>query len=58
MFTSSIVALWLVAGTPEVGSQAPDFSALDTEGKRYHLDSLVVQGPVVVAFFPKAFTSG
>ena len=55
----AMIALMVsVAGAPEAGAEAPDFRARDTTGTQYHLDSLVKSGPVVVAFFPKAFTSG
>ena len=30
----------------------------DTEGNRYVLSEMVTKGPVIVAFFPKAFTPG
>lgn len=43
---------------PQVGDLAPDFTATDTDGKSYTLSELVKQGPVIVAFFPKAFTPG
>jgi len=48
----------LVAASPNVGEIAPDFSAQDTEGNELHLEELVAKGPVIVAFFPKAFTPG
>lgn len=37
---------------------APDFEVTDTEGTRLVLSELVADGPVIVAFFPKAFTPG
>ena len=43
---------------PAVGDVAPDFSAVDTEGVTWKLSKMVEKGPVVVAFFPKAFTGG
>ena len=54
---SAIVALML-AGSPEVGSVAPDFTVKDIDGTELTLSKLVEQGPVIVAFFPKAFTGG
>ncbi|WP_342376250.1 redoxin domain-containing protein [Myxococcus stipitatus] len=48
----------LSGATPNVGDTAPDFTVKDTEGKVYILSEMVKQGPVIVAFFPKAFTSG
>jgi len=41
-----------------VGSVAPDFTATDTDGQMRTLSEMVKKGPVVLAFFPKAFTSG
>jgi peroxiredoxin Q/BCP len=40
------------------GDLAPDFSLPDTEGKTVTLAELTAKGPVVLAFFPKAFTGG
>src|SRR4051812_40479982 len=52
-----IVAMMLSAA-PAVGSVAPDFTVKDIDGKELTLSKLVEQGPVIVAFFPKAFTGG
>ncbi len=41
---------------PEVGELAPDFIARDTQGVERTLASLTAQGPVVLVFFPRAFT--
>jgi peroxiredoxin len=48
----------LLASIPTVGSVAPDFQVTDTEGKVHHLAELVKNENVILAFFPKAFTSG
>jgi peroxiredoxin len=49
----------LLAGSvPAAGDTAPDFTAVDTEGKSHKLSEMIQHGPVIVAFFPKAFTSG
>ena len=53
-----VLAGLLTAATPKVGDVAPDFTVVDTEGHSLHLDDLVKQGTVIVAFFPKAFTPG
>jgi len=45
-------------GKLAVGDTAPDFTATDTEGNSYTLSDLVKGGPVILAFFPKAFTPG
>jgi peroxiredoxin len=40
------------------GEIAPDFRVADVSGNELHLDALVATGPVILAFFPKAFTPG
>jgi peroxiredoxin len=40
------------------GERAPDFTLSDTEGKSVALHDLLARGPVMLAFFPKAFTPG
>jgi peroxiredoxin Q/BCP len=55
--TSTILALVLAAGL-KVGDKAPDFTLPDTEGKPVTLSQLLARGPVILAFYPKAFTSG
>jgi thioredoxin-dependent peroxiredoxin len=46
-------------GQPELkaGDQAPDFTLQATDGKTYSLSKLRGK-PVVLAWFPKAFTAG
>ena len=46
-----------VAAAPE-RQKAPDFTLNDTEGRPVALHDLVKSGPVILAFFPKAFTGG
>lgn len=41
-----------------VGDAAPDFSVRDIDGNSVDLVEMLRQGPVVLAFFPKAFTPG
>jgi peroxiredoxin Q/BCP len=49
----------LLGATPiKVGAQAPDFTLLDTRGQSVTLSRLLEHGPVILYFFPKAFTSG
>jgi cytochrome oxidase Cu insertion factor (SCO1/SenC/PrrC family) len=43
--------------TPEA-KKAPDFTLDDTDGKPVTLSALLKDGPVILAFFPKAFTGG
>jgi thioredoxin-dependent peroxiredoxin len=42
----------------KVGDQAPDFSLPGSDGKTYKLSDYKGKKAVVVAWFPKAFTSG
>jgi peroxiredoxin Q/BCP len=42
----------------EVGDAAPDFSLPASDGKTYTLGQYKGVRPVVIAFFPKAFTGG
>lgn len=44
--------------TPAAGDTAPDFDVTDTDGNHHKLSEMVERGPVIVAFFPKAFTPG
>src|SRR5262245_55415343 len=45
------------AGALEVGQKAPDFTLQGSDGKTYTLSDFAGKG-VVLAWFPKAFTSG
>ena len=47
-----------LAAQPAVGDVVADFTVKDTDGVELTLSSLVDRGPVVVAFFPRAFTPG
>jgi peroxiredoxin Q/BCP len=42
----------------KVGDQAPDFSLQASDGKTYKLSDFKGKKAVVIAWFPKAFTSG
>ncbi len=42
----------------EVGDMAPNFSLQASDGKTYSLSEFTGKQPVVIAFFPKAFTGG
>lgn len=55
---SSLLALVLGAAPLKVGDRAPDFTLADTEGRQVTLSQALQQGPVVLFFFPKAFTPG
>jgi thioredoxin-dependent peroxiredoxin len=43
---------------PAVGQPAPDFALLGSDGKAHSLRSYKGRQPVVLAFYPKAFTGG
>ena len=46
------------AAALEVGDKAPDFSLQGSDGETYSLSQFAGDKPVVIAFFPKAFTGG
>jgi thioredoxin-dependent peroxiredoxin len=54
----SMLAMLLGAAPLKVGDKAPDFTLTDTEGARVTLSKTLEKGPVILFFFPKAFTSG
>ena len=39
-------------------ARAPDFALADTDGRTVALHDLLKRGPVILVFFPKAFTAG
>jgi peroxiredoxin Q/BCP len=41
-----------------VGDKAPNFELKGSDGKTYKLSDFKGQKPVVLAWFPKAFTGG
>lgn len=53
-----LLTMALLSAPPKVGDVVPDFTATDTDGKVHNLTELLKEGPVIVAFFPKAFTPG
>lgn len=42
----------------EVGDKAPDFTLQASDGQTYSMSQFLGEQPVVIAFFPKAFTGG
>jgi peroxiredoxin Q/BCP len=42
----------------QIGDTAPDFKLAGSDGKTYSLADFKGKQPVVVAWFPKAFTGG
>ena len=58
-FLVAVVALRSqFAAALEVGDKAPDFSLQGSDGETYTLSQFAGDKPVVIAFFPKAFTGG
>ncbi len=53
-----LLAFLLGAAPIKVGDRAPDFTLPDTGGGRVTLSKLLEKGPVILFFFPKAFTPG
>ena len=62
VFLSALVAVMALgsqlAAALEVGDKAPDFTLQASDGKTYSLSQYDGDKPVVIAFFPKAFTGG
>jgi len=59
----SSLAVLLVLASPiaaalEVGDKAPEFSLQASDGNTYTMSQFLGEKPVVIAFFPKAFTGG
>ncbi|MCT2531418.1 peroxiredoxin [SAR92 clade bacterium H921] len=58
--TLTMFLSWITLSTQalEVGDQAPAFSLQATDGKTYSLEQFHDKQAVVIAWYPKAFTSG
>jgi thioredoxin-dependent peroxiredoxin len=56
--TIPLLAMLLGSAPVKVGDKAPDFTLTDTEGKQVALSAMLKNGPAILFFFPKAFTSG
>ena len=56
--TMPLIAMLLGATSLKVGDKAPDFTLSDQEGKSVTLSTALQVGPVILAFYPKAFTPG
>ncbi len=58
----ALVAMLAFASLPaaalEEGEKAPDFTLPGSDGQTYSLSQFIGEKPVVIAFFPKAFTGG
>ena len=53
-----LVLFAMSASALEVGDKAPDFSLPGSDGNTYSLSQFAGEKPVVISFFPKAFTGG
>lgn len=53
-----LLGMLLGASALKAGDRAPDFSLPSTENQTVTLSRLLEKGPVILAFFPKAFTPG
>ncbi len=53
-----LLAMLLAAAPLQVGDKAPEFTLPDSDGKPVTLSKLLAQGPVILAFYVKAFTPG
>lgn len=61
MFAWALLALTtagFAADQLKPGDQAPNFELKGSDGKTYRLEQFKGEKPVVIAWFPKAFTSG
>jgi peroxiredoxin Q/BCP len=53
-----LLGMVLGATALKVGDKAPDFTLPDTENRAVTLSRLLEKGPVILAFYVKAFTPG
>ena len=58
LFTFATVAALSAAEGLKPGDQAPNFELKGSDGKTYRLSDFKGKQPVVVAWYPKAFTGG
>jgi len=56
--TSASMGGVAMASELKVGDQAPPFTLTGSDGKQYTLEQFAGEKPVVLAWFPKAFTGG
>lgn len=56
--TAPLLAMLLGATSLKVGDKAPDFTLPDQDGAPVSLSAALKAGPVILAFYPKAFTPG
>lgn len=53
-----LLAMLLGSATLKVGDRAPDFTLPDSDGHPVTLSKMLESGPVILAFYMKAFTPG
>ena len=59
LFALLVSSALLVSGAElKVGDNAPNFELKGSDGKTYRLSDFKGKKPVVIAWFPKAFTGG
>ena len=58
LFFASILAIGVAGEGLEVGDTAPDWILPGTDGNEHSLTELLKDGPVVLAWFPRAYTRG
>lgn len=58
LFMLIVPAMTALAGDLKIGDPAPDFSLQASDGKTYTLSDYKGKQAVVIAWFPKAYTSG
>jgi len=56
--TAPLLAMFLGATSLKVGDTAPDFTLQNQDGTSVTLSKALQDGPVILAFYPKAFTPG
>jgi len=54
----SLIAASLAGSSLNIGDEAPQFTLPGSNGETYSLEQFLGKKPVVVAWFPKAFTGG
>ncbi len=53
-----VLAMLIGSAGLKAGDKAPDFTLPDTDGRPVTLSKLLERGPVILAFYVRAFTPG